>query len=137
MVLGDGAAGAARVRAALISAAATPQDQASALLLAGWLETTAGNLALAQEDLDEAGAIADQLHDDFLKADVQRHRAFLAIQQSLPEEALSAAAVSLATYRRSTLQWETAASLVLSAYGALMLGETAAATRSGEEAEGS
>jgi len=134
VVLGDGAVGAARVRQCLTSAAAAPQDRACALLLAGWLEASAGNIALAQEDLSEAGTIADQLHDAVLKADVQRHGAFLAIQQGLPEEALSSAAASLATYRQSTLEWETAASLILAAYGALMLGDTAAATRSGEEA---
>jgi predicted ATPase/DNA-binding SARP family transcriptional activator len=133
VVLGDGAAGAARVRDAL-SSTAEPRDRAAALLLAGWLEASAGNVALAQEDLSEAGTIADQLDDDLLRADVQRHRAFLDLQQGRPEEALSSAAASLATYRRSTRQWETAASLVLVAYGALMLGDTAAATRSGEEA---
>ena len=47
---------------------------------------------------------------------------------------LAFAAESLATYRRLALVWQTACSLVLAAYGALMLGDTAAATRQATEA---
>jgi hypothetical protein len=103
-------------------------------MVAGWLEASAGDVALAQRDLDEVDSIAAHLAQDRLRADVARHRAFLHLQQGLPHEASACANASLATYRRLNLQWETATSLVLAAYGALMLGDTTAAARDGTEA---
>ena len=135
VVLGDGTAGAARVRAAL-APDATAHDRATALLLAGWLEASAGDVALARSDLDAAARLAGDLPDKTLVADVERHRAFLAIQQGAPDRVLAAAAASLATYRPQGLAWPTAASLLLAAYGSLMLGDTATATRDATEAVG-
>jgi predicted ATPase/DNA-binding SARP family transcriptional activator/tetratricopeptide (TPR) repeat protein len=133
VVLGDGTAAAARVRSTL--GPTTPPDlRAEALLVAGWLEASAGNVALAQSDLDEAGRIADQLGEQVLRADVARHRSFLHLQQGLPAQALAAATEGLTTYRALGLDWQVAASQVLAAYGALMLGDTAAAARDGAEA---
>jgi predicted ATPase/DNA-binding SARP family transcriptional activator len=133
VVLGDGTAAATRIRNTLTSTT-TPSERASALLVAGWLEASAGDVALAQRDLDEADSIADQLDVEMLRADVARHRAFVSLQQGLPEDALACATASLASYRGLNLEWETAASLVLAAYGALMLGDTAAAARDGAQA---
>ena len=107
VVLGDGTAGAARVRNALFDQAPA-RDRAAGLLLAGWLEASAGNVVLAQADLDRARTLAEELSDDVLIADVDRHQAFLAIQQGRPELALSTAAASLATYRSRGLNWPTA-----------------------------
>ncbi|MCW2737524.1 MAG: transcriptional activator domain [Nocardioides sp.] len=135
VVLGDGPAGAARVRQAL-TPGAPPRDRATALLLAGWLEASAGNVALAGSDLDGAGELVAGLDDPVLSADVDRHRAFLAIQQGRPDVVLDRAAASLAAYRLEDVPWRTAASLLLSAYGHLMLGDTAAATRDATEAVG-
>ncbi len=81
-------------------------------------------------------AAAGALDDEVLLADVERHQAFLAIQEGRPDLVLPAGAASLATYRRLGLPWPTAASLLLSAYGALMVGDTAAATRDATEALG-
>ena len=53
VVLGDGTAAATRIRDTLTSAT-PPSARASALLLAGWLEASAGDVALAQRDLEEA-----------------------------------------------------------------------------------
>ena len=133
VVLGDGPAGAARIRQAL-TPEATPGQRATALLLAGWLEASAGNVALAESDLDGAAGLAAELDDAVLVADVDRHRAFLAIQQGRPDQVLSHAAASLAAYGPLNLPWRTAASLVLSGYGHLMVGDTAAATRDATEA---
>ncbi|MGZ5403886.1 MAG: ATP-binding protein [Nocardioides sp.] len=135
VVLGDGSAGAARVRRALTDEAPAG-ERATALLLAGWLEASAGNVALAETDLDGAAALAAAMDDPVVVADVERHRAFLAIQQGRPDLVLSQAAASLATYRPLDLPWRTAASLLLSAYGSLMIGNTAAATRDATEAVG-
>jgi predicted ATPase len=133
VVLGDGTAGARRVRGALEPS--TPaRDRATGLLLAGWLEASAGNLDRAEADLDSAVALADDVGDAVLSADAQRHRAFLRIQQGRPRDVLACAATSLETYRRLSLPWETAGDLILAAYGSLMLGDTAAATRDATEA---
>ncbi|PKH41044.1 AfsR/SARP family transcriptional regulator [Nocardioides alpinus] len=132
VVLGDGPAAAARIRGALTTTA--PDERSAALLVAGWLEASAGNVALAGADIDAAAEIADHLGSEVLHADVARHRAFLALQQGSPQEALDQAVAGLLTYRRLTCPWETAASLLLAAYGELMLGDTAAAARDGVEA---
>ena len=136
VVLGDGVAGAARVRDALDAARdhATVGDQATALLLAGWLEASAGNVDQAQADLDGALAAAERLGDERLRADAHRHLAFLRIQQGRPQDVLECAAVSAATYRRLGLPWETAASLLLGAFGSIMLGDTPSATGAATEA---
>ncbi len=135
VVLGDGAAGAARIRRA-VTPSAPARDRVTGMLLAGWLEASAGDLALAQDDLDRATVIAEELDDDLMRADVQRHLAFLAIQQGRPPDVLQCAATSLATYRQLALRWQTAASLLLAAYGSIMLGDTATATRDATEAVG-
>jgi predicted ATPase/DNA-binding SARP family transcriptional activator len=136
VVLGDGVAGAARVRDALGAARGhvPPRERATGLLLAGWLEASAGNVDQAQADLDDAAAIAGRLGDERLAADAQRHLAFLRIQQGRPQDVVASAAASAATYRRLELPWETAASLLLGTFGSIMLGDTAAATRSATEA---
>jgi tetratricopeptide (TPR) repeat protein len=136
VVLGDGVAGAARVRNALEVARdhATLRDLATALLLAGWLEASAGNVRQAQDDLDGALAAAERLGDERLRADAQRHLAFLFIQQGRPHDVLESSSRSLATYRRLDLPWETAASLLLGAFGSIMLGDTPSATRAATEA---
>ena len=136
VVLGDGVAGAARVRTALEAARdlATPHGQATGLLLAGWLEASAGNVDQAQDDLDGALAIAERLGDDRLRADAQRHLAFLRIQQGRPQDVLELAGRSVAVYRRLELPWETAASLLLGAFGSIMVGDTVSATRAATEA---
>lgn len=135
VVLGDGPAGAARVRQAMTDEAPAG-ERATAQLLAGWLEASAGNVVLAESDLDGAADLAAGMDDPVLVADVERHRAFLAIQQGRPDGVLSCSAASLAAYGRHDLPWRTAGSLVLSAYGALMVGDTAAATRDATEAIG-
>lgn len=135
VVLGDGPAGAARIRQSLVDS--TPaRDRATACLLAGWLETSAGNVTLAQEDLDIAHALAEELDDDVLRADVFRHRAFLGIQQGQPAVVLAAAGAGLATYRRLGMDWQIAGSLLLSAYGSIMLGDIPTAARDAGEALG-
>ncbi len=136
VVLGDGVAGAVRVRAALGAARAstTSGEQAAGLLLAGWLEASAGNLEQAQRDLDAALEIAERTRDDRLRADAHRHLAFLRIQQGRPEDVLDLTAAALRVYRRLDLQWDTAGSLLLAAFGAITLGDTTGAARAATEA---
>ena len=136
VVLGDGVTGAARVRFALEAAGreAPDEQQAEALLLAGWLEASAGDVGLAESDLDAALALAGDLGDQRLRADARRHLAFLRIQQGRPVDVLDEADASLVLYRAEGLAWETAASLLLSAYGSIMSGDTKGATDAAREA---
>jgi tetratricopeptide (TPR) repeat protein len=85
-------------------------------------------------DLESARAIAEELGDEILWADTQRHLAFLRIQQGRPRDVLACAAASLETSRSLALSWETAGGLILGAYGSLMLGDTPAAARDATEA---
>ena len=138
VVLGDGATGAARVRDAVTAAGAEAPlgAQAEALLVAGWLEASAGDVELAQQDLDRVAELGTTLGDQHVMADVRRHTAFLRIQQGRPQEVLAEAGASLVVYRDRGFTWETAASLVLAAYGSIMLGDTGSATAAAEEAVG-
>ena len=111
VVMGEGPVGAARLRKATSS------------------EASAGDLTLAGNDLRAARRIATELNDDLARADVERHEAFLALQQGRPDVAGRSARRSLEAYRCADRAWEAAASLVLAAYAALMVGDTATATR--------
>ena len=138
VVLGDGATGAARVRDAVTAAGAQAPlgAQAEALLVAGWLEASAGDVELAQQDLDRVAELGTTLGDQHVMADVRRHTAFLRIQQGRPQDVLAETGASLVVYRDSGFTWETAASLVLAAYGSIMLGDTGSATAAAEESVG-
>ncbi|MBF8193926.1 transcriptional activator domain-containing protein [Nonomuraea sp. K274] len=136
VVHGDGVAGATHVRSALQAAGSlvTARERATGLLLAGWLETSAGNLDQAEADLDEALDLAKQLADDQLRADAHRQLAFLRIQQGRPQDALEQATASLTVYRPLGLDWEVATSLVIASYASIMLGDTTSATEAANEA---
>ncbi len=135
VVLGDGVAGAERLRSALAAADTLPrQTRAPGLLVAGWLEASAGNLARARADLDEALQIADELADSRLRADADRHRAFLSVQPGRPADVLDLASSSINASRALGVSWETAAALVLRAYGSIMLRDTAHAGQDADEA---
>lgn len=126
VVMGEGPVGAARMRKAN-SSHAKPLHRLRAHLLAAWLEASAGDLVLAQNDLGAARRIATAFDDDLESADVDRHEAFLALQQGRADVAARSARRSLDANQRAERAWETAASLILAAYAALMVGDTATA----------
>ena len=130
VVLGDGIAGAARIRAALAASDSTVQvqDRTEGLLLAGWLEASAGDLGRADSDLDQAWVGASSLGSAELTADVQRHRAFLRLQQGRPTDALTSAEQSVAVDRPLGRTWEEAAGLLLAGYACIMVGDAAGAS---------
>jgi predicted ATPase/DNA-binding SARP family transcriptional activator len=135
VVLGDGVPGAERIRGALAAAETfPPQARASGLLVACWLEASAGNLDRAQADLDDAFQIVEELADDRLRADAQRHGAFLSIQLGRPADVVNLASTSVAISRALELSWEAAAGLLLKAYGSIMLGDSASAARDAHQA---
>jgi tetratricopeptide (TPR) repeat protein len=102
--------------------------------VACWLEASAGNLDRAQADLDTALLVIEELADDRLRADAQRHGAFLSIQLGRPAEVVNLASASVGTSRALELSWDVAAALLLRTYGAIMLGDTASAARDAHEA---
>jgi tetratricopeptide (TPR) repeat protein len=126
VVMGEGTAGAARLRKA-DSLEARPRHRLQTHLLAGWLEASAGDVQLAEDDISAARDIATALADDLAGADVERHEAFVALQQGRPDLAARSARRSLEAYRPADRQWEAAASLILAGYAALMVGDTATA----------
>ena len=130
VVLGDGIAGAARIRAALSVGAATVPvpDRTKALLLAGWLEASAGDLGRADGDLDQAWVAATGLASAELTADAQRHKAFLRLQQGRPADALALAEQGVAVDRSLGRTWEEAAGLLLAGYAYIMVGDTVGAS---------
>jgi predicted ATPase/DNA-binding SARP family transcriptional activator len=138
VVLGDGIAGSHRVRSALEAAGhhveVGPRDRVTSLLLAGWLEASAGNVARADDDLDRALGEAIALNDEQLRADAQRHLAFLRLQQARPKDAAELAFQSADAARQRGLAWERAAGLLLGAAGSMMLGEIATAAAAADEA---
>ncbi|HMI24220.1 MAG TPA: BTAD domain-containing putative transcriptional regulator, partial [Streptosporangiaceae bacterium] len=137
VVQGDGIAGAFRVRSALEAAehaGVAPRDRVTSLLLAGWLEASAGNVARAEDDLDRALGEAIALNDEQLRADAQRHLAFLRLQQARPDDAAELAFQSADAARHRGLAWERAAGLLLGAAGSMMLGEIATAAAAADEA---
>jgi predicted ATPase/DNA-binding SARP family transcriptional activator len=142
VVLGDGSAAASRLRSA-VGPRAQPIVRAQAALYEAWLEASAGDLALAHDDLGVAAAAVGELSTlDYeqrlsetqlgrLLTDLAWTRAFVAIQDGRPADVLADAAEALAGYRdlgrELELGWECGAALVLLAYGSLMVGDTAAA----------
>jgi predicted ATPase len=125
-VLGDGSAGAARIRSAT-SRATAPRILARARLTAAWLEASAGNLDLAHADL--AAAALTQVDDPLLQADLAWCRAFVAIQEGRPADVVTEATRALDDYRRLRLDWHEGAALILLAYGHLMSGDPGGAGR--------
>ncbi|HEY5856661.1 MAG TPA: BTAD domain-containing putative transcriptional regulator [Aldersonia sp.] len=124
VVLGAGVQAATRVRGALDAAALPDPDPARArsLLLAGWLEASAGDVDRAERELADALDQADRLDDAHLRADALRHQAFLRLMQGRPAEARA-----LAARGASGDEWQDAANLLLGASAALQVGDLEAA----------
>ena len=82
VVLGD-SRGSQRIRAALdaVGAAAPPRDRAVALLLAGWIEASTGDLAPALHDILEATDLAEDIGDVELQARCSYHLAYVVSHQ--------------------------------------------------------
>jgi predicted ATPase/DNA-binding SARP family transcriptional activator len=134
VVLGDGVAGATRIRAALSAAVDlnSASDRAMGMLLAGWLEASAGNLDRAGNDFDQAAVAIARLSDppsdiQALTADLYRYRAFLGLQQGRAQDALADAQQSLAADRAMGRRWEQAGGLLLAASASAMLGDISGA----------
>ena len=107
---------------------------ARVLLCAGWLEASAGDLGIAQADLDRAARIIERPgrrrpgRRPPASPGLRLHPAGQAAR--CPRERRR----RLETYRALRQDWPAAASLLLAAFGSLMLGDTGAARRDADEA---
>jgi predicted ATPase/DNA-binding SARP family transcriptional activator/predicted negative regulator of RcsB-dependent stress response len=132
VVIGAGVDGADRIRHALIAAggSALVRDRAYALLLAGWLEASAGNLDRASSDIAEGMAMAD----DELRSVGQLHLSFVRSQQGRAQDALDLLEESRVIFHHLGLGWEEAANWVLTAWAETARGEMARGKAACDEA---
>ena len=124
VVLGAGTDGSRRMRAALAAAgeAAPAYARADALLLAGWLEASSGDLDQATADIEEAMALEPDL------VEVGRlHLSFVRSQQGRAADALALLDRCRPAFAERGQAWEEAASWVLTAWAEIASGNLAAA----------
>ena len=108
----------------------------TSLLLAGWLEASAGNVARAEDDLDRALGEAIALNDDAAAGRRAAAPGVPADPAGRPRDAAELACQSADVVRPRGLAWELAASLLLGAAGSMMLGDIATAAAAADEAVG-
>ncbi len=122
-VVGGGADAAQRVRDALTAAgsAARVSVRATALLIAGWLEASGGDLDRATADLEHAMEIAN----DEQRSVATLYLAFIRSQQNRAQDALQLLAVCRSDFQRRHRTWEEGASWLLTAWAEIALGEMA------------
>ena len=100
------------------------------MLLAGWLEASAGNLDRATSHIEEGMAIAD----DELRTVGRLHLSFVRSQQGRAQDALDLLEESRAVFRERGLAWEEAADWVLTAWAEIARGEMARGKAACDEA---
>ena len=132
VVIGAGVDAADRIRGALAAAdgLASAEDRAYALLLAGWLEASAGNLDRAARHIEDGMAIAD----DELRAVGRLHLSFVRSQQGRAQDALDLLDESRSVFRERGMKWEEAADWVLTAWAEIARGEMARGKAACDEA---
>jgi predicted ATPase/DNA-binding SARP family transcriptional activator len=132
VLLDDGAA-AGRLRAARLAADHPPRDlEAGALLLESWFEAMSGDLKPARTLLDRATALAEG--DASLAVLARWYGGFVLPQEGRAAEAVAELASCRDTYAASGAAWEEGGSLLLAAFAALALGDTAGGRAACEEA---
>ena len=124
VVLGD-SRGAQRIMTALDSSgdAARPQDRASALLLAGWIEASTGDLDLARQHIAAATDVADASHDTDLQARCSYYLAYVVSHRGEFHKALELTDRSRAIYDTLDRPWDQAANSLFAARAAISSGD--------------
>ncbi len=132
-VLLDDAAAATRLRAARTAARGAPRDlRVTALLLESWHEGMSGDLLRARTALDAATALAG---DDATLVDLARwYGGFVQLQEGRPTEALADLQRCRVAFASRGSGWEEGASVLLTAFAHLALGDTVAGRAASEEA---
>jgi len=120
VVLGD-SRGAERILTALSAAAGleTARQRAVALLLAGWIEASTGDLAQAREHVDTATELARSDDDSDLQARCAYYLAYVVSHHGDFREALALTDRSRATYDALDRPWDQAANALFAARAAI------------------
>jgi predicted ATPase/DNA-binding SARP family transcriptional activator len=120
IVLGD-SRGAQRLLAALDSAGSTAaaDERATALLLAGWLEASTGDLAPARDHVTTAGELADAIADADLQARCCYYLAYVVSHHGEFRQALELTDRSRALYDRLDRAWDQVANGLFAARAAI------------------
>ncbi|MDP9482439.1 MAG: transcriptional activator domain-containing protein, partial [Chloroflexota bacterium] len=120
VVLGD-SRGAERIVAALEAAAGldTARQRAVALLLAGWIEASTGDLALAREHVDAAADLAHSSDDLDLQARCAYYLAYVVSHHGEFREALALTDRSRAIFDGLDRAWDQAANALFAARAAI------------------
>jgi predicted ATPase/DNA-binding SARP family transcriptional activator len=124
VVLGD-TRGAQRILTALDAAgdAGPPQDRASALLLASWIEASTGNLEPARNHVAVATELAETTQDLDLQARCLYYLAYVVSHSGEFRFALELTARSNALYDTMDRPWDQAASWLFAARAAISAGD--------------
>ena len=136
IVLGD-SRGAQRILTALDAAGdgAPARDRAGALLLAGWIEASAGHLELAREHVAAAGELADAVGDVDLQARSCYYLAYVVSHHGEFGEALELTDRASALYAGLDRPWDQAASQLFASRAAISAGDRARAAHARDEVE--
>ncbi len=136
IVLGDSRA-AQRILAALDAAgdAAPISDRASALLVAGWIEASTGNLELAREHVAAATELADLTGDVDLRARAGYHLAYVVSHHGEWSQALELTERSSALLDGLDRPWDQAANWLFAARAAISAGDRARAAEARDRVE--
>ena len=120
VVLGD-SRGAERILAALTAVGdnAIPEDRANSLLLAAWIEASAGDLEPARRHIDAANELADALGDMDLRARCCYYLAYVVSHHGDFREAMDLTDRSRALYEQLDRPWDQAANALFAARAAI------------------
>jgi predicted ATPase/DNA-binding SARP family transcriptional activator len=124
IVLGD-SRGAQRIHAALEAAgdAAGPADRAGAVLLAAWIEASAGRLELAREHIADAARLADSLDDVDLRARCAYYLAYVVSHEGEFGQAMELTDRCAELHAGLDRPWDQAANWLFAARAAISAGD--------------
>jgi tetratricopeptide (TPR) repeat protein len=124
VVLGD-CRGAQRTLAALDAAGSTApaHDRATALLLAGWLEASTGDLELARDHVAAAAELAEAINDVDLQARCCYYLAYVVSHHGEFQHGLALTDRSRALYAGLDRPWDQAANWLFTARAAISAGD--------------
>jgi predicted ATPase/DNA-binding SARP family transcriptional activator len=136
IVLGD-SRGADRLVSALSVAKdeARASERAAALLLAGWIEASTGDLSKARDHVQAATTIAEETADDELRAQCSYYLAYVVSHEGRWQEALELTDRSAQLLDPLDRPWHQAANALFAARAAISAGDVARSTQACEQVE--
>ena len=136
IVLGD-SRGVQRILTALDAAGdeAPARDRAGALLLAGWIEASAGHLELAREHVAAAGELADAVGDVDLQARCCYYLAYVVSHHGEFARALELTDRASTLYAGLDRPWDQAANQLFASRAAISAGDRARAAHARDQVQ--